>query len=51
MGGGGSPENYYRKGGILEAISLIFKGFSGDLPVILQGGSPPSKRVVILQTL
>ena len=35
QGGAGSPENYYRKGGVLEAISLVFKGFGGDPPVTL----------------
>ena len=33
--GGGSPEDDYRKGGVLEAISMFFAGFWGDPPVIL----------------
>ena len=39
--GGGSPEDYYRKGGLLETISMVFEGFRGDPPVILQGDPPP----------
>ena len=38
-----------QKRGVLEAISMVFGGFWGDPPVILQVNPPPSKRVVILK--
>ena len=45
--GVGSPKDYYRKVGVLGAISLFFGDFWRDLPVILEVDPPSPKRLVI----